>query len=71
MGFGKSFTVWFTLTPHAFNLTTKIVYFDMWGLFSQHNDRVLDRNFIIFIQEYVFENVICQYGGHFVQGEMS
>ena len=25
----------------------------------------------IFIQENAFENVVCQNGGHFVQGEMS
>ena len=31
----------------------------------------LYRNFIIFIQENAFENIICQIGGHFVQGEMS
>ena len=31
----------------------------------------LNRNFISFIQENAFENVVCQYGGHFVQGEMS
>ena len=26
----------------------------------------LNRNFIIFIQEYAFENVVCQIGGHFL-----
>ena len=31
----------------------------------------LDRNYTIFIQENSFENVFCQNGGHFVQGEMS
>ena len=30
----------------------------------------LNLNSIIFIQENAFENVICQNGGHFVQGEM-
>ena len=30
----------------------------------------LNRNYIIFIQENAFENVVCQNGGHFVQGEM-
>ena len=30
-----------------------------------------ERNFIIFIQENAFENVFCQSGGHFVQGEMN
>ena len=29
------------------------------------------RNCIIFIQEWAFEIVVCQNGGHFVQGEMS
>ena len=28
----------------------------------------LNRNYIIFIQEKPFENVVCQNGGHFVQG---
>ena len=28
-------------------------------------------NFIIFFQEKAFENVICQKGDYFVQGEMS
>ena len=28
-------------------------------------------NCIIFIQENAFENIVCQNGGHFVQGEMS
>ena len=31
----------------------------------------LNRNLIIFIQENAFENAVCQYGGHFVQEEMS
>ena len=31
----------------------------------------LNQNSIIFIQENAFENVVCQNGGHFVQGEMS
>ena len=31
----------------------------------------LNRNSIIFIQENAFQNVICQNGSHFVQGEMS
>ena len=30
----------------------------------------LNRNFILFIQENAFQNVVCQNGGHFVQGEM-
>ena len=30
-----------------------------------------DRNYISFIQENAFENVVCQNGGHFVQGKMS
>ena len=30
----------------------------------------LIQNFIIFNQENAFENVVCQYGGHFVQVEM-
>ena len=30
-----------------------------------------ERNSIILIQENAFENVVCQCGGHFVQGEMS
>ena len=29
------------------------------------------QNSIIFLQEYVFENVMCQNGSHFVQEEMS
>ena len=28
----------------------------------------LNRNSIIFVQENAFENVVCQNGGHFVQG---
>ena len=31
----------------------------------------LDLNYNIFIQENVFENVVCENVGHFVQGEMS
>ena len=31
----------------------------------------LNLNSIIFIQENTIENVVCQNGGHFVQGEMS
>ena len=31
----------------------------------------LNQNFIIFIQENAFEIVVCENGGHFVQGEMS
>ena len=30
-----------------------------------------ETEFIIFIQENVFEYVVCQNGGHFVQGELS
>ena len=29
-----------------------------------------NRNSVIFSQENAFENVVCQYGGHFVQREM-
>ena len=29
-----------------------------------------NRNSNIFIQDNAFENVVCQYGGYFVQGEM-
>ena len=29
------------------------------------------QNSVIFIQENAFENVVCQNGGHFDQGEMS
>ena len=31
----------------------------------------LNRNSTIFIRGNSFENVVCQNGGHFVQGEMS
>ena len=31
----------------------------------------LNWNSIIFIQENEFQNVVCQNGGHFIQGEMS
>ena len=31
----------------------------------------MNREFNIFIQENVFENVVCVSVGHFVQGEMS
>ena len=31
----------------------------------------LNENSIIFIQENAIENVVCQNGGYFVQGEMS
>ena len=31
----------------------------------------LNQSFIIYIQENAFQNVVCQNGGHFVQGEMS
>ena len=33
--------------------------------------RNMNGNYIIFIQENAFENVVCQNGGHFVLGEMS
>ena len=33
--------------------------------FSEKN-----RNSVIFIQENTFEIIVCQYGGHFVQGEI-
>ena len=33
--------------------------------------RSFNQNSIISIQEYSFENVVCQIGSHFVQGEMS
>ena len=41
---------------------------DSWEQIFQWN---LNRNSIIFILENAFENIVCQTGGHFVQGEMS
>ena len=38
-----------------------------WKKFQRH----LNRNSEIFIEENAFEIVVCQNGGHFIQGEMS
>ena len=40
------------------------------GTHGNKFQRNSNRNSVIFFQENAFENVVCQYGGHFVQGEM-
>ena len=37
----------------------------------EHISMTVDRNSIIIIQENAIENVVCQNGGRFVQGEIS
>ena len=41
--------------------------FDPW----EQSSVILNWNSYIFIKENAIENVVCQIGGHFVQGEMS
>ena len=49
-------------------LSEPMMFFESWAAGNEFQWN-LNLNFIILIQENTFENVVCQNGSHFVQGE--